>query len=221
VAVAVSLLPLNYGAFTVFLTPAFLLLAETHHSDSQLVPLRMLNTLLGAGVALLASRLLFPLSERDQLGPLLSVTLRQLDELLGQVAQMPPDASAVIAQRRKLGMSLMNAEASYQRLITEASITAEQGEALSTLILYAHRLASGLIALAFAHGTSAHQHLHERAAVLHAALSELNAALEAHRVPAAAPLAGNVEPALERVEVLFEQFAVMSAALGRATGALR
>jgi len=222
VAVAVSLLPLNYGAFTVFLTPAFLLLAETHHSDSQLAGLRLLNTLLGAAIALLASRLLFPLSERDQLGPLLSATLEQLDQLLGLVAQTPPaTTNSVIAQRRKLGLSLQNAEASYQRLLTETGITAEQGEALSTLILYAHRLASGLIALAFAHGTSAHQHLHVRAATLHVALLDLKDALHEHRAPADVPVAENVEPALERVEVLFEQFAVMSAALTRSNGALR
>jgi Putative transposase len=53
---------------------------------------------------------------------------------------------------------------SYQRLITETGIPPDQSEAMLTLLLYAHRLASGLIVVAFARVTLARWALPEDAA---------------------------------------------------------
>jgi uncharacterized membrane protein YccC len=212
VSVAVALLPLNYGAFTVFLTPAFVLLAETHTAEPALAGVRVLNTLLGAMVALLCSRLLFPLSERDQIRPLLGNALVALSELLLLVAQPEPSIVETRAARRRVGLALLNAEASYQRLLTEAGIAPDQAEAVLTLLLYAHRLSSGLITVVFARGTGMHQHLMARAGELRAGLSDLRAAIVQRRPPAPAPDPLSADEAAERVEGLFEQLAVMRAA---------
>jgi uncharacterized membrane protein YccC len=213
VVVAVALLPLNYGAFTVFLTPAFVLLAETHAGDTELAGIRILNTLVGAVIALLCSRLLFPLSERDQIRPLLSDALHKLVKLLDVVAVEPVVLENVRGARRAVGLSLLNAEASAQRLLTETGISADQSEALSTLLLYSHRLASGFIAVAFARGTSLHSRLLQRSTELRASLSDLRQAIVDRRDPAPTPEAVTVKdhPA-ERVEVLLEQLAVIRAA---------
>lgn len=212
VSIAVAVLPLNYGAFTVFLTPGFILLAETHAGNTDLAGLRVINTLLGALIALLASRLLFPLSERDQVRPLMARALSTLTALLDSVAENPPSIARVRAARRDLGLALLNAEASYQRLLSETGIPPEQSEALLSLLLYAHRLASGLIAIAFAGGSALHLRLIERAAPLRAALEDLRHAIEQRRTPELPPEPASPTDSTERVEVLFEQLAIMRTA---------
>jgi uncharacterized membrane protein YccC len=212
VAVAVALLPLNYGAFTVFLTPAFVLLAETHAGNTAVVSERIVNTLLGAVLALLGSRLILPLSERDQVRPLLVAALSKLEELVELAALNDPVIGQVRAARRGLGMALLNAEASYQRLLTESGIPAEQSQAVLSLLLSSHRIASGLIAIVFARGTPLHERLTERAAELRAALASLRDAIQAHSDPAPTPEPAEAADPVERVEVLFDQLAVMRAA---------
>lgn len=215
VGTAVALLPLNYGAFTVFLTPGFVLLAETHVGDTDLVGVRILNTLLGAGIALLGSRLILPFSERDQIRPLVADALDKLTGLLDLVAESSPVLERVRAARRLLGISLLNAEASYQRMLTETGISADQSEAMLTLLLYAHRLASGLIVVAFARGTQLHARLIERASELRAALSDLRHAVAERRAPLLSPEPASPTDSTERVEILFEQLAIMRAASQR------
>jgi len=212
VAVAVALLPLNYGAFTVFLTPAFVLLAETHAGNTAVVSERIVNTLLGAVLALLGSRLILPLSERDQVRPLLVAALSRLEEPVELAALNDPVIGQVRTARRGLGMALLNAEASYQRLLTESGIPAEQSQAVLSLLLSSHRIASGLIAIVFARGTPLHERLTERASELRAALASLRDAIQAHSDPAPTPEPAEATDPVERVEVLFEQLAVMRAA---------
>ncbi|HKU44523.1 MAG TPA: FUSC family protein [Polyangiales bacterium] len=212
VALAVTLLPLNYGAFTVFLTPGFVLLAETNHGDTDLAGIRVLNTLLGASIALLGSRLLFPVSERDSIRPLMAAALAELGKLTLLASEDPPAIGRVRAARRALGIALLNAEASYQRLLTETGIPAEQSEALLTLLLYAHRMASGLIAIAFAGGTALHARLRERAAELARAIAELEQTVAERRDPTAPLPAAVANAPAERVEALFEQLAILRAA---------
>ena len=149
IAVGVALMPLNYGLFAVFLTPTFVLLAERSSGEPGLASLRVVNTLLGAGMALAGARLLFPLSERDHIRPQIAAALRALRELLVVVAShgaSAPDA-ALKAARRNAGLALSNADASFQRLLTESQPGAQENEALLTLLLYGHRIASVLIAL--------------------------------------------------------------------------
>jgi uncharacterized membrane protein YccC len=212
VSLAVALLPLNYGAFAVFLTPGFVLLAETHAGNPDLVGVRILNTLLGASIALLGSRVLFPVSERDQIRPLMAAALDELSALVGVVAENPLSIERVRAARRRLGMALLNAEASYQRLLTETGIPPEQSEAMLSLLLYAHRMASGLIAIAFARGTVLHLHLVERAPDLRRAIGDLRRAIAERGDPGPAPEPASLTDSTERVEALFEQLAILRSA---------
>ena len=212
VAVAVALLPLNYGVFAVFLTPAFVLLAETHAGNSDLAGVRIANTLLGASIALLASRLLFPLSERDQIRPLLADALGKVVSLLSSIAVPEPAIEQVRAARRALGLSLLNAEASYQRLITETGIPPEQSEAVLSLLLYAHRITSGLIAIVFVRGSELHARLIARGEPLRASLLDIRAAIAERGTPRPAPEPEPADEATERVELLFEQLAILRAA---------
>jgi hypothetical protein len=132
-----------------------------------------------------------------------------LSALVDAVAADQLSIERVRAARRDLGMALLNAEASYQRLLTETGIPPEQSEALLTLLLYAHRLASGLIAIAFVGGTSLHRRLVERADELRGALGDMRDAVAERRMPGLIPQPGSPTDSTERVEVLFEQLAVM------------
>jgi uncharacterized membrane protein YccC len=221
VAIGIALLPLNYGAYAVFLTPGFVLLAETHAGGENLASVRVLNTLLGAVIALACSRLLFPVSERDQIRPLMAAALRELGMLLEIAASEQPKAAALAAARRGTGMALINAEASYQRLITETGVSEVESEALLSLLLYVHRLASGLIALAVAEGTSAHRSLRERSGHLAAALEELATSVAQHTDPDPIDEGSQPEEASQRVERLFDQLAVLRSAILRWHGHAR
>jgi uncharacterized membrane protein YccC len=214
VAIGVALLPLNYGAYAVFLTPGFVLLAETQPGHGDLAVVRVVNTLLGATIAMLASRLVLPLSERDQFRPLMANALRSLQTLLTVVAAERPAAASLRDARRKVGLAILNAEASYQRLLTESRVAPAESEALLTLLLYVHRLASGLIALAVAEGSLAHRQLAGQAASLSAGLDELREAILLRRIPEVTAADGVVESGA-RVDRLFDQLAVMRNAASR------
>jgi hypothetical protein len=112
-------------------------------------------------------------------------------------------------------MALLNAEASYQRLLTEMGIPADQSEAALTLLLYAHRMASGLIAIVFARGTPLHERLSERAPQLQAGLTTIREAIAERREPGPTPEPAEAPASQERVEVLFEQLATMRMAAQR------
>jgi hypothetical protein len=97
-------------------------------------------------------------------------------------------------------------------LLTETGIAPEQSEAMLTLLLYAHRLASALIAIVFARGTTLHVRLTERASELRSAIEDVRKAIAERRMPELAPAPAGATDSTERVEVLFEQLAVMRTA---------
>jgi uncharacterized membrane protein YccC len=213
VALGTALLPLNYGAYAIFLTPGLVLLAEGHAGGLSLASVRIVNTLLGAGIALVGSRLLFPLAERDQFRPLMAAGLRELKRLLEIAASEHPDLDQLSRARRSMGLALLNAEASYQRLLTEARFAPEESEACSSLLLYVHRLASGLIALALAEGTAPQRGLRQASSQLMAALEDLADAVSMRRPPAdLQPAAHESAP---RVALLFAQLDVLRSAVQR------
>lgn len=209
---AMSMLPLNYGVFTACLTPAFILLAETRATEGGVIGARLSGTLLGAGIALLSARLLFPLSERDQIHPLLGKIVTELEHLLTAVANESPAIAEVRRTRRALGIALLNAEASYQRLLTETGISSAHSEALLTLLLYFHRITSGLIAITFARGTSVHRHLIARAPELRTELDEIRQLIQSPSQHTASHSIQTAPQPASRVDLIFEQAAVLRAA---------
>lgn len=152
-AVGVALLPINYGAFSTFLTPAFVLLAEVNAGDYRLVGVRIVNTLLGGAIALSCSVLLWPSPERERFPDLVATTLQKARELLVMAdawyADEREDAAAALDEaRRSAGLAAGNAEASFQRLVSESRGPAEQIEPLMTMITYTRRFIAAVLALA-------------------------------------------------------------------------
>jgi uncharacterized membrane protein YccC len=142
-ALTVAVLPVNYGLFSFALTPTFVLLAEVHALDRHLVWLRVSNTLSGALLAWLAAWLLWPASERGRVRDDLVAMLYALAELTRCTAEC--DETLIAEARRAFFVALENAEASLQRVLSDAGreSTATE-EAMMSVLIYARRYASDL-----------------------------------------------------------------------------
>ncbi|MFP2934453.1 FUSC family protein, partial [Pyxidicoccus sp. 3LG] len=148
-AVAISVQPLSLSAFQVLLTPALVLLAELQTGDWELAGVRLVNTVLGAVLALLCSRLLWPSPESLRFPEQVASTLRAARDYLREVATARSDAEPAVREaRRRLGLELLSVEASFQRLLAEWRGPARQLEPVMALLGYTRRFSSAVTALA-------------------------------------------------------------------------
>ena len=152
-AVSVALLPLNYAAFSIFLTPTFVLLAEASAGDWHLATIRVVNTMLGGALALLGARLLWPAPEWDRLPTHLAAALRANREYLRTVVRIFPDRSDTAGRelrerRRDAALAAINAEESFQRALGERGGRAESLAPVMTLLTYVRRFTVSIAALA-------------------------------------------------------------------------
>jgi uncharacterized membrane protein YccC len=201
-AACVALLPLNYGAYAVFGTPAFVLLAEASAGDWHLAGLRILNTLLGGGLALAGSELLWPSDEWNRLPEDVASAVRaNLDYLQVAIDMMARGRDANIGllrdARRNIAIAASNGEESFQRMLGEQSGPVEQLEPIMAVLVYTRRFAASIAALAIAGSMAggvrrAALAVFERAAVN--VLEDLADAVTRGRRPAPFPPIGSVNP---------------------------
>ena len=152
--VCAAVIQLNYGLYSLFLTPTFVLLAEVHARDTHLVSLRITNTLLGAGLAVVGALLLWPSREStrtgDRLADAVAATAGYAHEVFAAVAmRAPAPSTSVISARRRVGRALNNADLSVDRLVAEGPPPAVL-ETYMTLATMTRRLSSTLSAFATA-----------------------------------------------------------------------
>ncbi|MDQ2768809.1 MAG: FUSC family protein, partial [Gemmatimonadota bacterium] len=150
---SVAVLPLNYGVFVLLLTPVFVLLAEPHPGDWRIAGLRVVNTILGGIIALVASQLLWPTHELTTYPKQLAGALRDLRALLALISAdadttTPDWRRSADEARRRFGLAVTNAEATMQRLISEDSANTHRVESAMTVTTYGRRMASTLAAIA-------------------------------------------------------------------------
>lgn len=151
-AAAVSVLQVNYGVYSALLTPTFVLLAETTAVDRHLPGIRVVNTLLGGALALVAARLLWPAPERLAFRGRLAEALRACGVYLRTAARAHAGAARradADAARRQTGLSVLNAEESLQLVLWEGRRD-DEGEAGMAALAYLRRLGEGANALAYA-----------------------------------------------------------------------
>jgi uncharacterized membrane protein YccC len=189
--VSVALLPLNYAAFSVFLTPTFVLLAEASAGDWHLAGVRIANTLIGGALALAGSRLLWPSPEADRVPVYLADMVRAMgryfDEAIARFGDRGDAAGrALRAARRGAGLAILNADESFQRLLGEHRGPAEALAPAMTLLTYARRFTASIAALVLSRhmvqGIRADQ-LAGFAGSVRPALAELASALAEGRAP--------------------------------------
>jgi uncharacterized membrane protein YccC len=194
-ATCVALLPVNYAAFSVFLTPTFVLLAEASTGDWHLASTRVVNTLLGGALALAGSRLLWPSPEKTRLPGFMAAALRANRDYLDRVVSLFDDRSepaghTIRAARRRIGLATVNAEESFQRLLGESSGSGGRLESAMTFLTYTRRLTASIAALSLVRHTEvggSGEALRPFVETATSVLADLAESLEAGREPAPLP----------------------------------
>ncbi|AGC42763.1 hypothetical protein MYSTI_01415 [Myxococcus stipitatus DSM 14675] len=187
-AVAIAVKPLSFSAFQVLLAPALVLLAEMQTGDWELAGVRISNTLLGGALALIGARLLWPSPERSRFPEEVASALRADRDYLLSVAAARSDSEPEVREaRRKLGIRLLSAEASFQRLLTEWRGSSRQLEPTMALLAYARRFGAAVTAVAASLQWHGRQDLSPVASYAGNVLEDLALAVEHRRVPSPLP----------------------------------
>ncbi len=124
---------IDYGWYSFFLTPTFVLLSLPHLRDWRYAGVRIVTTLLGALVAIVAMRVLWPQSLTLELGRLLSRSAAATSAYVRAVLLFwqSPAATRSAAERallaparRACGLASQDAEEALDRLMLEPSLPA-------------------------------------------------------------------------------------------------
>jgi uncharacterized membrane protein YccC len=203
----VALLPLNYGAYAVFGTPAFVLLAESSVGDWHLAGLRIINTLIGGALALFGARVLWPSQERNRTPEYAADALRANRDFLRVAVRLATHAPVPMPvelrdARRRVALAASNAEESFQRLVGEHGGPADRLEPIMAFLVYTRRFASSTAALALAStttGPTTPAALESFADASNQILDDLADAVMSGRSPAPFPTIGALAMPDERV----------------------
>ncbi|WP_373546643.1 FUSC family protein [Chamaesiphon sp.] len=149
----VALIGFNYGYSVVFLSIFILLITDTSNSTGwQFAQIRVLNTLIGAGLAFASHYFIWPNWERDRFPRQLATALRESQTYFNDVMSVYEGTEAydarIIAQRRQTGLAIGNAQASFQGLLREPKMHPELVEPGMTLLVYLGRFTSAITVLA-------------------------------------------------------------------------
>jgi uncharacterized membrane protein YccC len=152
----------DYGWYSFFLTPTFVLMSLPHLNDWHFAGVRILTTVVGAVVALTAMWLLWPEREAMQLGQLLgrgaaadAAYVRAMLRFwaVGAGDRAAADRELMAPARRRCGLSINDAEEALDRLMQEPSfgLRSSSGKDLKTTALtfvtYLRRLTRSVTAL--------------------------------------------------------------------------
>jgi uncharacterized membrane protein YccC len=144
---AVSLLPMNYAAFSMFLTPTFVLLAEVQGGDWHVAGARLIDTIIGSALAIAGTRLLWPSPERRRFPIQAASALLATRTYLERVCR--DEASPRIRQARLgVGVAVADAETSAERVVEEEHRGVAELEPLLMVATYARRLSAAIASIA-------------------------------------------------------------------------
>ncbi|HTH54051.1 MAG TPA: FUSC family protein [Edaphobacter sp.] len=161
----------DYGWYCFFLTPTFVLMSLPHLRDWHYAGIRIGMTTLGASVAVLAMRLLWPERAQLELGRLLARgaladaayvrAMLQFWDRLGAKAKSTDRAAAdrkVLAPaRRACGLAINDAEETLDRILLEPRIPLSRGERWEealTFVTYLRRITRAVTTLAYVDDSS-------------------------------------------------------------------
>ena len=140
----------NYTLFSLAQTPLILLMLDIAHPITVIDSLsRVLNTILGSAVALLAGYFLFPTSERRSLPIRIAQALEAEASLIRALrdAMLGIEERPISEFRRAAAVAVSNAAAAGQRLLTEPPARRGDVEASLAAVNYCRRIMHALAAL--------------------------------------------------------------------------
>ncbi len=180
---AIALRKKSYALYGLFVTPLFVLLAESSAAGgAHLVQVRIIDTLVGGAVAILAAYLMWPVWERDRVFAYIGSSLERSRDYL-QAVFGNQGTHERQAARRALGLAHGNAEASFERFLAEPHELA-QIEPMMVTLSQARRLGAASVGLSVLRAGDVSQVPAQVSARLTAALDELAASARERRVPA-------------------------------------
>jgi uncharacterized membrane protein YccC len=184
----------RYGYAITFLTPLIILLIGMSSANPwiDLVD-RVAYTIAGAVLALAAGYLLWPQWEREQLRDRLARAIRAdrayLGATLAALARSGPPEPELGALQREAELALANADAGFQRMLSEPARRRAPVAVGFSLLTYAHRLCRHTIALAAQLGavTAPAEPVAALRPLVEAALADVAEAVLDQRAPAPRP----------------------------------
>jgi uncharacterized membrane protein YccC len=150
---ALAVLPVNYVAFSFFLTPTFVLAWLPYSGDWQLALVRTANTILGAAISIAAMLFLFPAYERERAPEFLRQSIQADRKYLALLAESWRSRSRstipIAHARRATGLAHNDTEESLERLLAESWPRRRPFAQFATaFVTYLRRFAQSVTALA-------------------------------------------------------------------------
>lgn len=133
--------PRGYGFQTAAITPVILLLSDilNHQGTGLLLP-RLLDSLMGCGIALVAGYLLWPESWRTRVGDRLADAVEDTAAYVGTAFGADTDPAHRTRMRRRLYRDLSTIRTEFQRALTEPPPTGRRAAAWWPLVVAVERI---------------------------------------------------------------------------------
>ncbi len=185
-AVAAGLLPwargANFGLFSVFQTPVIILLLDLAAPGGPgLVGARLVDTLIGCAIVLVAGYLVWPQTWRAPLDEALRAAVLALDGFVG--AAFGEDPTGRRRARRRAYRALTEVQTQLQRRLAEPPPMSTRASAWWPVIVQLERTADAVTEAVIAVGHGGRAPDRAQVAVLRRALRELEDDVRAHRPP--------------------------------------
>lgn len=151
--VAFTVRPLNYGVFTIALTPLFMVMLNLlDKGDWQVTLLRVVDTIIGGGLCLVGGYILLPAWERArlpaQVAKAIRANLAYFQQVMGLYIERSAELSELETVHRASELENANASAAAQRLLAEPSHKRGDAESWVTTIVYLRGLTNSITTLA-------------------------------------------------------------------------
>ena len=214
-------LPVNYGLFVFFLTPTFVIVSASNAGDWHLAITRVLDTAIGALVALPAMYSLWPVWQHEGFRELLAREFQSSVDYFGTLERSWADPNSIssveIARaRRKTGLSNNAAEEALDRLLNEPKTASQMREPAATFVTYARRLAQSVTT---SHNQPPQRHSPAELARLSELHLKLNFIIDAlrtgHLHPAPSASLPSGDQRIDQFDVLERQVQILEAATAR------
>jgi uncharacterized membrane protein YccC len=152
VFLGISLLKVHYGYAVIFFSIFVLLLTGMDNPDSlELTGIRIVNTLIGAGLAILGHYLLWPNWERQryssQLARAVSECRAYFETVMAVYLGESERRVLIPGQKRQTGLAILNAQASCQKLLGEPQTPPGLAEPLMAMLVYLGRFNNAVTVL--------------------------------------------------------------------------
>ncbi|MFD8718663.1 FUSC family protein [Streptomyces sp. NPDC059629] len=136
-----ALTPRGYGFQTAAITPVILLLSDVlNHQGTALLLPRLLDSLMGCGIALVAGYLLWPESWRTRVGDRLADAVADTAAYVELAFKDGADPAARARMRRRLYRDLSVIRTEFQRALTEPPPTGRRAAAWWPLVVAVERI---------------------------------------------------------------------------------